>query len=95
MSLLGPDEKVIEGRWLPVGKKIVADDAASRIEALVAGPLTLVATSADGWSKLFRDPRDGRFWEHTYPQCEMHGGGPPRLEVISPDAARLRYSVAS
>ena len=89
-----PDEEMIEGRWLVVGGKVVGDDATSRIEKLVAEHLAFIAVSADGWSRLFRDPKDGRLWEHTYPQSQMHGGGPPRLAVISPEAARLRYRIA-
>ena len=95
MSLIQPDEDVIEGRWLVVDGKVVADDAASRIERLVSTHLAVVAVSEDGWSKLFRDPKDGRLWEHTYPQSEMHGGGPPRLETLSDEKARLRYSLPS
>jgi hypothetical protein len=95
MSQLLPDETAIEGHWVVVRRKVVADDATLRIERLVADHLAPIAASADGWSKLFRDPDDGRLWEHTYPQSEMHGGGPPRLEVISLEKARLRYSIAS
>jgi hypothetical protein len=95
MARLLPDETIIEGQWIVVRGEAVADSATLRIEELVASHLAPIAASADGWSKLFRDPVDGRLWEHTYPQSEMHGGGPPRLEVISLDEGRLRYSVAS
>jgi hypothetical protein len=43
------------------------------------------------WETLFEDPDDGRLWERTYPQGEMHGGGPPALRVISVDEARAKY----
>ena len=42
-----------------------------------------VATDSSGWDILYKDPRDGRFWELTYPDSSFHGGGPPRLENFS------------
>jgi immunity protein 27 of polymorphic toxin system len=45
------------------------------------------------WSKLYLDPVDGGYWELTYPQSEMHGGGPPQLVHISADAAKIKYGV--
>jgi hypothetical protein len=86
-----PTETVLEGQWHVVSGKAIADDVALRIDRLIASYLVLVAASADGWSKLFRDPADGRLWEHTYPRSEMHGGGPARLQVLSRDVARARY----
>ena len=91
MLTLSPTETVLEGQWQVVGGKTIASDIALRIDQLTKSHLVLVATSADGWSKLFRDPVDGRFWEQTYPMAEMHGGGPPKLQVVSHQAARTRY----
>lgn len=93
MTTPTPDETVIEGRWLSVGGHVVADPAAKRIETLIREHLHRIAMSPDGWSALFRDPDDGRLWERAYPHSEMHGGGPPKLEIISADAARLRYRI--
>ena len=78
-------------RLLP-GETVI--DASVRIEELVGAHLVLLATDASGWSMLFRDPEDGRLWEHSYPHSERHGGGPPRLSVISLEEARGRYSIA-
>jgi len=62
------------------------DPVCQRIRALVGGYLCFVATSPDGWRKLYRDSADQRYWELFYPQGEMHGGGPPRLRVVpNPD----------
>jgi hypothetical protein len=60
---------------------------------MVAGHLVELARSPDGWATLFRDPADGRLWEHTYPESDLHGGGPPALQVISPDDARAAYGI--
>ncbi len=90
--LLQPDEhelyvRFIDGQW---------DQAMSfRIHQLTSQHLQKLATTDAGWSTLYRDPQDGRYWEHTYPHSEMHGGGPSRLAVLSKDAARQRYVLPS
>lgn len=92
MPILHPDETLLEGRWCADGGKIEADSTALRIGHLVRDHLDRLAASADGWSILYRDRIDGRLWELTYPQSEMHGGGPPRLETIDPKVARVRFN---
>ena len=92
---LQPNETVLTGDWLTEGGRIVADDVCGRIEWLVESRLERLAADASGWDTLYRDPRDGRLWERTYPRSEMHGGGPPQLRVISPDAAAAKYRIGS
>ena len=84
-------ESTLIGQWIANGSRVVADEACVRIEALVANHLTQVAHSADGWSTLFQDPADGRLWERTFPQGDMHGGGPPALHCLSSEQARAAY----
>jgi len=91
IDTLGPDERAVIGRWIVVDGRVGGDLQCERIERLTDGILTFVAPSSDGWECLFRDPSDGRLWERTYPQSEMHGGGPPTLRLISPEEARRRY----
>ncbi len=43
------------------------------------------------WRILYRDRRNGQFWEETYPQSHLHGGGPPELSPISAEEVRQRY----
>ena len=90
--LLRPDEhelfvRVIDGKW----------DAATsaRIHWLISQHLQKCAITVEGWSMLYRDPQDGRFWEHTYPHSEMHGGGPAKRAVLSEEAAQQKYSLPS
>ena len=73
--------------------EVILDGAAAsrRIHYLVTHRLARLGTDASGWETLYRDPRDNRLWEHTYPQSGMHGGGPPALHVISPQAAAAKY----
>jgi hypothetical protein len=78
---------------LPTEVKISGAAASRRIHYLVTHRLVRLGTDASGWETLYRDPQDGRLWEHTYPQSGMHGGGPPALHVISPQAAAAKYGV--
>jgi hypothetical protein len=91
MKTLMPSETVLEGKWGLLNGKMVGDETTIRINQLITSTLAHVATSEDGWSNLYRDPSDGRFWEHTYPQGEMHGGGPPKLQVLTRDVAIKSY----
>ena len=86
---------MITGAWVTSGSRVVGDAACQRIDALIDSYLQKIASDAMGWETLFRDPRDSRLWEHTYPHSEMHGGGPPQLRVIEPEAARSKYGVLS
>lgn len=91
--MIEPSESSIVGAWIVVNGRVVSDDACRRIESLIAGPLQQVASSPDGWSNLYRDPSDGRLWEHTYPQGHLHGGGPPALACLGPAEAERKYGV--
>jgi hypothetical protein len=43
------------------------------------------------WETLFQDHDDGRYWERTYPNSEMHEGGPPALVCVSEEEAKAKY----
>ena len=88
-------ETDIVGSWIVDGGKVRGDAACERIEWLTANHLRKVAVSpqSGGWETLFQDPDDGRFWERTYPQGEMHGGGPPRLTLLIGEKVREKYRI--
>ena len=90
---ISPDEVKIIGSWVMVNGRMIEDDTSQRISSLVKTELQHVATSKDGWEKLYRDPRDGRLWELTHPQSEMQGGGPQALLLTSPESAHEKYGV--
>jgi Immunity protein 27 len=92
---LSPDETDLVGAWLEVGGGIVGDVNCDRIRWLVQERLEPLATNASGWDKLLRDPRDGRLWELTYPQSNLHGGGPPRLALIAQENAKRKYDAGT
>src|SRR6266566_6259105 len=96
MAELPPKEVDLRGDWLVQEDCSVVGDATElRIEWLTTQKLERIANDSSGWDTLYRDPRDGRLWELTYPRSEMHGGGPRRLHVLSRDEAAGKYSHAA
>jgi hypothetical protein len=57
------------------------------INELLANKLAKVSSDASGWTTLYQHRVTGQFWELTYPQSEMHGGGPRLLRCLGADAA--------
>lgn len=90
MHLL-PTEAELTGHWVLQGKAVIGDATCLRIEWLINGRLDRVAGAGGGWEQLYQDPADGRYWELTYPQSHMHGGGPPSLGVLSAAQAQTKY----
>jgi len=91
MKSLGSSEDELVGRWEMVQGRMTADETAQRIDWLVEHELTHVAADDSGWMNLYRDPLTGGYWELTYPQSEMHGGGPPKLTRLDEGEARNKY----
>ena len=67
------------------------DPVDARILHLARERLERLASTNAGWDTLFRDPRDGRLWELTFPQGNLFAGGPRRLSVIDLEDARSKY----
>lgn len=91
MKTLEQHEVDLHGDWIVRGDEVEGDETSQRIKWLVAEKLQKVTTDWSGWEVLYRDPADGRYWELTYPQSEMHGGGPPRLFNLSLKKATEKY----
>ena len=88
---IGRAETLLVGTWdVPEGR-VVPDHTCVRIDVLVRTHFEELGRDASGWDVLFRDPDDGRLWELTYPQSELHGGGPPQLRCLLVDEARAKY----
>jgi hypothetical protein len=90
---LQPNETELTGRWASENGGVNEDATCQRITWLLANVLKKAATDASGWEELYVDPTNGRYWELSYPQSELQGGGPPRLAVISEDAAKKKYNL--
>jgi len=90
---LRPEETELVGKWIMVNGKIQSDATCERIHWLISNYLRKIGISKQwgAWETLFQDPDDRRFWEQTYPQSHMHGGGPPMLRCLSKEQAKEKY----
>jgi Immunity protein 27 len=90
---LKANETELTGDWLVQNGRVKGDITCQRIEWLIKHYLRKVADSSEGggWETLYQDPNDTRYWERTYPQSEMHGGGPPRLRTLTIDEVKQKY----
>lgn len=91
---LDPGEIVLVGRWYETNGRVVEDEVCKRILSLTQEGLQLVQVDGDRWTALYRDQSDGRLWELSYPDSALNGAGPPMLEHLPPELARLKYGVA-
>jgi hypothetical protein len=92
---LRPEESDLVGAWIVINGRMEGDTTCKRIDWLLQHHLRKIATDpkSGGWTTLFQDPNDGRFWERTFPHGEMQGGGPHRLALLSTDEVRIRYQL--
>jgi hypothetical protein len=88
------DESLLAGSWTEPGAGSVHDETDRRILWLVSRRLTLLGVAEGGWRQLYRDPRDGRLWELSFPHGSLHGGGPRRLAVITTAEASESYAAS-
>lgn len=89
-----PSEKevLIAGTWIQnIDGSVEADEGCERIRYLTESGFQLISVNENGWSALYKNPNDGSFWELTYPQSELHGGGPPSLAKVSDNYADANY----
>jgi Immunity protein 27 len=92
---LEPHETSLVGKWIVEDGQIRRDSTCDRIDWLTTHHLHKIAISKQwgAWETLFQDPDDGRYWEQTYPSGDMHGGGPPALNVLSKEQAKAKYDI--
>ena len=91
---LSPADVLLKGAWVEDESGVRSDAVCERINAILPS-LRRRAVSPDGDCTLLQDPADGRYWEHSYPQSEGHGGGAPQLEHVSGFYARSKYELES
>lgn len=91
---LSSDEYELIGKWVEASDgRVVGDKTCERVHSLVKTHLQELGISEEGgaWETLFRDPEDGRYWERTYLESYMHGGGPPSLFNLPAEEAKRKY----
>lgn len=81
--MIDKDETEIAERWIFDGHIMTNDKNGKRIDLLISSYLQRIANDESGWSILYKDPNDNRYWENTFPNWELQGGGPRTLKVIS------------
>ena len=93
MTDLQPTEIELLGSITLENGQIRSDVVAERIRWLIAHKLRKLSVASGGWEALYVDPADGRYWELSYPQSEMYGGGPQKLTLLDPQQAKAKYRV--
>lgn len=93
MMNLNASEIELRGNWIFSESSMIADKVSKRIEILIKDYLIEIASDYNGWEKLFLDPDDKRYWELTYLNGELHGGGTPLLKNINTAAAKKKYKL--
>jgi hypothetical protein len=93
MMKLRPSEIELRGGWECVANSMKANVVSQRIQTLITAYLIKVGEDESGWNKLFQDPEDKRYWELSYAESEMHGGGAPLLKNLSIEEVSKKYQI--
>jgi hypothetical protein len=89
VSTDSPNELV--GRWIVDNTgKVIADAVEAQIQRAMRSFVEL-AHREGGWTTLYRNPFDDSYWERTFPQSELHGGGPSKLTRLTAEQVSERY----
>ncbi|MBC6474267.1 MAG: hypothetical protein GDA48_16830 [Hormoscilla sp. GM102CHS1] len=81
----------IVGQWIFQAGKIVPDASCKIIEHMISSNFVKVSDREDGWTTLYKEPVEQSYWELTYPDSELHGGGPPKLTKLSEEEVLEKY----
>jgi hypothetical protein len=90
---LNKEETELKGKWLFDGISLKNDSISDRIETLTLSYLKKISQDKSGWTTLYQDPLDNRYWELLYENSDFQSGGPPTLRNISKEDAILKYSI--
>ena len=94
MKKIQSNESIIKGEWKFKNNRVIADRNCHRIEFLIESELNKISSDNSGWSTLYLDSRNDNYWELTYPESGMQGGGPPKLEKVTDlDSLREKYKL--
>lgn len=90
---LSNNETILVGKWVEKNGTVEQDAVCKRIQWLIESCMELLVVDGNNWTALYRNPEDKSFWELTYPQSHLHGGGPPTLERMLISDACVRYGI--
>jgi hypothetical protein len=83
------------GSWTFANNKGVIDENCKMVNELLNKELQFISDDNSGWNKLYKYNIDSSYWELTYPQSDLHGGGPPALKKIKDlNELKNRYSIS-
>lgn len=68
--------------WYSESGKMAARGDAAVIDDLLATKLEEIKVDPVNWIVIFRHRDTNQLWELSYPQSELHGGGPRRLRLL-------------
>ncbi len=72
----------LRDEWVIRDGKVIAEGNSTSINTLLVD-LERIADKDGGWTVLYRHRETHEFWELSYPQGEMQGGGPRRLRRVN------------
>jgi len=84
-------ENKIVGKWILKDGKIIGDKNNQLIEQMIENELVEISRKDGGWTVLYKSSIDNNYWELTFPQSELHGGGPKTLERLSFEDISTKY----
>jgi len=64
------------------GGNVVIRGDAGIIDDMLQNKLEKVRSDERGWTTVCRHRDTNELWELSYPQSDLHGGGPRRLRMI-------------
>jgi hypothetical protein len=73
-ACLALGEDLVEGKWIWANDRVTSDESDKRIDWLVANGLEFLDKDWSGWEILYRDKRDRRLGELSFPTsaCEKY-----------------------
>ena len=75
-------ENILRGTWIEREGEVTEDETCKMINHLIDQVFSLIEVNTEDWQAIYQNPHDESLWRLSYPNSELHGGGPPMLERI-------------
>ena len=95
MKALENNEKLLEGKIIFQNGDFEFDETGKRIEFLINHNLIKIKSDFSGWFILYQDKEDLRYWELSYPNSHLEGGGNSVLKNVNINSKEIidRYKI--